>query len=276
MELHKGFVSIGNTDKYPLFALVGKTYLPFGVFGGGGPLSPSLTKSAFRGPPTPQVWVGFDDRTFNSNFAVFKNETDDKLTNFVLSFFMTQKPMELLEYSLGIGYLNDVRGTTSSLGQAFLDHPGLDARLHKSHRVSLYNVNGGIAYGPVEFNVEFVKSFSPVHVADEVTGLTTAGQNLGRPESWYFSGQYKMLLLSKPTVFSLGYSASRHTEGVAQPVVSSVGSDLNSYYGLKDAWIGAVTRELGHNFYLALEYQRAQSYYLETSRAVSLDLNYYF
>lgn len=271
VNISKAFVSVGNLDHNPLFLLIGKTHLPFGVFGGGGPLSPSVTRSTFKSDTTNQLWLGFDNKTFNSNLSLFQSATDKKISNFVLSFFFTQKPADKLEYTLGMGYMNDVRGTDSALGHALSD-----TRRLKSNRLALYNFNAALSYGPFAFHSEFIKSFRPVTVNTPITGFTTAGTTLGHPESWYFSGDYTALVLEKITIFSLGYSTAKHTEGVIQPISNNLGADLNSFYGVKQAWVASATREIGHNFYVALECQRSKSYANEGSNVFSLDLNYYF
>jgi len=267
------FISFGNTDLNPLFMLVGRTHLPFGVFGGGGPLASSLTNSAFKGSTTDQVWFGFDNHTLNTNISLFTNDNHNTVSNFVYSMFYNGEYAGA-EYTLGLGYLHDVRFTGSALGQATTSAAG--SVLKDLGRLPVGDINFAVKHGDFKLTGEYMRAMHGVSVGTGIADLTTDGQTLGHPQSFYLAGAYTPDIWGRHSYFTIAYSATKHMPGVRTSLNSDPTVSNTAYYGQKDQWVVGFSQEILHNVLLGLEVQNATTYKDEKINSATVDLNYYF
>lgn len=277
MIFRKALVNFGNLDKSPFFATVGKTYLPFGVYGGGGVWSVPMTRAVFRPSEVPLAALGYYKDGFNSNLAVFNNSAVNKeIADYVYSIYFAGAPEYGVGYTLGAGYMNDIRATPSALGAAYKSAGELDA----SKRVPAVDLNAEASYLHFDLTGEYMKALRQGTYNDNVitTGqdIVSPGEAQGIPAAWAVGGSYTQPFYGKPMYYSLSYSKTYHMAGVpmgwsAQPIPGPVAVE-----GIESAWIASIARSIEDNFILGFEFNRSHTYDSHYGDAYTLDLSMYF
>jgi len=276
MIFRKAFVTFGNLNKSPLFLTAGKTFLPFGVYGGGGVWSVPMTRAVFRPSEVPQVLLGYFKNGFNSNLAVFGDNGTQQVADYVYSVFYAGTVQNSLGYTVGAGYLNDLRGLPSSLGSAYQS----DGELDSSKRVPAYDLNAQVSYENLDITGEFISALRQGTYNSNVstTGQTvvSAGQAQGLPSAWELGAAYNQPLLGKLMYYSLSYSRDYHMAGIPMGWTSQPNPGSSAVDGVKSAWIASAARELAPNLLLGLEWQRGKTYNDNYGDSYTLDLSMYF
>lgn len=278
MIFRKALVTFGNLDYTPFFLTLGKSFLPFGVYGGGGVWSVPLTRSVFRPSEVPQAMLGYYKDGFNSNLAVFSNQANvsGNIADYVYSVYFNGAVQDLFTYALGAGYMNDLRGLPSSLGSAY----GSGGALTSGKRVSAYDLNAELSYQHLNFTAEYISATrqgtynSNLDTSDENSVLPGQAQKI--PSAWELGAAYNQAWLGAPMYYSIGYSKTYHMAGIpmgwsAQPIPGPQATD-----GIKDSWILSVAREIRPDLLVGLEAQRGLTYANHFGEAYTLDLSMYF
>ena len=248
-QLNQAFVIIGNLKKNPIYAIAGKTYLPFGVFAGA-PYSPSLSKSIFRPGTTNQLDLSYDHNGLNTNLAVFNSPSRKQISDLVYSFYYNNGKNQPVSYSIGAGYLNDIRGLTSDLGT--------NTKSVVS-RIGLWDMNASTTY----------KLFT---LSGELTQTTRAvPSNHGHGRAIFTALSYAPTLMHKVTTFAVGYNQASNLEGVPTSVASDIANGPQLNNGVRRMVFGYVSRNILENFVGSIEYVRNTTYSGQLDSQVTLD-----
>ncbi|MCX7123991.1 MAG: LbtU family siderophore porin, partial [Gammaproteobacteria bacterium] len=256
--LDQAFLTFGNIQRNPFFLTIGETYLPFGVFNGNGPYANNLTTNALRASNTNQISLNYVKGDFYTNLAGFENKDDrNNLEDF--SYMVSYTTTGNFNYSIGAGYLYDVRGTDTSLGNAYPNNNNETTKVNPVNtpntitgsRNAVYDLNGLVAYGPYGMNGEAALTQSG---AQNLNGTET-----GQMSTWNIAATYDILPWGIPTTLSMGYSATHNMNnipfvlnGMANNSQSTQSSDNNA--GMAHQWIAYMSNEFFHNIYMSPEF----------------------
>ena len=252
--VNKAFVNFGNLAKTPFYASVGKDYLPFGLFSGGGPLTHSLTRYAFRPDETVQATAGYFKHGVNVTGSVLQDQHTN--ANFLLN-GSYQRAWDQYGFTVGAGYLNDLRNTSSGLGS--------DTTIQNGRSMGAWDINGVVSYWQLATKAEYMQA----------TARNPVAGNDGAARSWYIAESYTPTIYGKQTTFNLGFSRTYNMRNVPLPLPGS-GGTLKPASGLKYQWVGNVTREVFHDTFLSVEYVYDVTYAQKGSNTINLDLDVYF
>ncbi|MDO8954581.1 MAG: LbtU family siderophore porin [Gammaproteobacteria bacterium] len=270
VNMSKAFIMLGNLNQSPFFAVAGKTNVAFGAFGGGGPWSNALQRSAFRPNETNQIRGGYDHNGLVSEVSVISNNGyNNNLQDLAYTISYT-KQINLYNYSVGASYLSDMRGTSSAVGSAYnntMTNSSTQTIFGKKN--GLYDVNGQVGYGNYAVIGEFLRS---------TTGATViaTNKNTGLMSAWVLGGSYSPIIMSKATAFTLSYSKTNHMASVPMYLAGNSVPSVITAYGFKNAWIASASREVANNFYVGPDFQLDQSYNNAHTWTATVDLSLYF
>lgn len=271
-SISEAFLTVGNLSKSPLFATLGKTYVPFGIFTGNGPWSNNLTTNAFRSNELSQVIFGFGKGGLNTNIALFNGQNNANDFSYNLQYGTTINNTNL---SAGAGYLNDIRFEGGGAGAAYA--------MNGASTPGVSPLNGG-RNGAVDLNASVTYNFlqnQSVGLAGEWVTTTNSpeyqGVSTGKMKSWDVIGTYNTLLANMTTQFGLDYSATQNMQNVPLPLSASVANaSTATVVGIKNQWLGYASVEVLNNVFVSPEYARQKLYSGASSWAGTLDLNVYF
>jgi len=278
MIFRKALVTFGNLDITPFFLTLGKSFLPFGVYGGGGVWSVPLTRSVFRPSEVPQAMLGYYKNGFNSNLAVFSNQggVSGSIADFVYSVYFNGTVQDLFSYTLGAGYMNDLRGLPSGLGSAYQSSGVLDS----SKRVGAYDLNAELSYQHLNLTAEYISATrqgiynSNLETSDANTVVPGEGQKT--PSAWELGAAYNQAWLGAPMYYTISYSRTYHMAGVPMGWTSQPIPGPSAIDGIKNAWILSVARQIRPDLIVGFEAQRGVTYADHFGGSYTLDLSMYF
>jgi len=279
MIFRKALITFGNLDITPFFLTLGKSFLPFGVYGGGGVWSVPLTRSVFRPSEVPQVMLGYYKDGFNSNLAVFSNQAgiSGSIADYVYSVYYNNTVQDLFSYTLGVGYMNDLRGLPSGLGSAYNPTTGV---LDSDKRVGAYDVNAELSYQHLNFTAEYLAATRQgvynANVDSRGQTSVSSGENQGTPSAWELGTAYNQAWLGAPMYYIVSYSRTYHMAGIPMGWTADPIPGPSAIDGIKDSWILSVAREIRPDLILGLEAQRGLTYAGYFGNAYTLDLSMYF
>jgi hypothetical protein len=268
--ISKAFMMAGNLSQSPFFAVGGKTNIPFGSFGGGGPWSNALQRTAFRPNETPQIGAGYDHNGVIAELAdisntAFNNNLQDLVYNLSYS-----KQINQFNYQVGASYLSDIRGTSSAVGSAYNNtFTSSTSQTVFGKRNGVYDINGQVGYGNYAVIGEFLRT---------TTGATVIANNTntGLMSAWVLGGSYSPNVMGKPTAFTLSYSKTNHMAVVPMGLAGDPVPAVTSAIGFKNEWIASASREVANNFYVGPEFQISQAYNNVHTWTGTIDLSLYF
>ena len=242
VSVERAFIVFGNLKRNPLFAAFGQFYLPFGVFGTGGPWTNSLTKTTFRPGTQDQLLFGYDFDGLNTNFALFNRGTGNgNATDFVYSFYKNDK-LGKWSVNYGAGYIFDTRGDGSAIGSAYTS--GTSNQL-SGGRNPAFDLNLTIHYSVFGLAGEYNQAFHSANYGTTSTGIM---------RSWTVAGSYAPTLWNKVTLFALDYSQTHHMDNIPMGLSGHAVTAVNATEGFKRQIIASVSREIVHNIYLGPEF----------------------
>jgi hypothetical protein len=264
--LHDGFVTFGNLDKLPLYATIGKTYVPFGGFYGSGLWNAALTRVAFRPSTTNQVIFGYYEKGLGTSLSFFHNPGfGSQVSRFAYRFSYGNSSGKW-SYGAGLGYLSDMRGNSSSVGSQFSS--GGAFYNAQNTRNAVYDINGTIGYGIVEVDGEFLTTQRNL--------ITTAGANQGRPQAWNIDASVSPVIYGKPVSMMVGYSHTSHLQGTPMGLNGAAAPGYSTASGLTGQWTATVSREILSGYYLGLEGSQNKLYNGQKTYEFTVDNSVYF
>ena len=245
----EGIITIGNTEKFPLYLSAGKMYAPFGNFESNmiqDPLTLELGETRESA-----VQIGFESAGFYGSVYTFNGdvgETNDnnKVDNYGanIGFAFEQ---DQLNFDIGVGYINDITDS-DGLTDALDDVSGSD-------EIDDY-VSGLAAHlimnmGPFQFIGEYVGAIDDYN-AGEMNNTKKVN-----PESWNFEAAFTQEILGKETTFALAYQGTNDCVFVDY---LSAGS-FDDYLALpEDRYMGSIGIIILKNTSLTLEYMHDEDY----------------
>ncbi len=277
MTFDKAFLLFGNLQRNPLFVTVGEIYLPFGLFNGNGPWSNNLDTDAFRIAKTNQITLNFYQKGFYSSFAWFNTSANNSgLKDFTYN--LSYATSGTFNYSVGAGYLYDIRDTNSGIGAAYPAN-GVGGNTTPTtsavsgNRNGAFDLNASVAYG--HYNLLGEYDFTE-RGANNQNGTST-----GPMGAWNIAAGYGTLFWNIPTNFQVSYSATENMENISTPLwgMANVGpqsqtTDNNA--GVQHNWIVSMSNQFFTNVYLSPEYQYSTLYNGTHTWTLTYDLSAYF
>lgn len=276
-KLKKAIITIGNLDKTPFFMTVGKSFLPFGTYSGGGAWSVPLTRSVFRPSEVPQILFGYYRNGFNSNIAFFQNGLGSRFVrDYVYSFYYTSPVKNDLRVILGGGYLNDMRGLPSGLGTAFKS----TGVLSSAKRIPAWDGSAEFDFKKFDLVGEYLTALrqGTYNSNASTSGQTVAtnGESQGRAHTWMLGAGYGDELFGKAMNYSVSYSRAYNMKGVPMGWSSQAVPGPSAFNGIKSSWIVSATRTITRNILASLEWQRGKTFANKSGWVVTADLSVYF
>jgi hypothetical protein len=206
LTVDEAYVTLGNTEEYPPFLVVGRIVVPFGI-STGDPVADTLT---ITDPLTIEVFetkenvllLGMESGGFNAGAYAFNgdtNEAEDKIEQFgaTVGYVFENDDLSL---EADVDYINSIFDS-DGLTEAFPDalksgkEPGIAAHIKfRSGDYSLVTEYNG-ALGKFEFTDE----------DDEPVRL--------QPTAWQVQAGYEREIWDRDTFFALGYSESDDLKG---------------------------------------------------------------
>lgn len=267
-KIDKAFVTVGNLQKTPFYLTVGKIYIPFGAFAGSGPWSAQLDRVYFRSDEMPQIIAGFFQDGLNASLSVFStdssNNNSHQIADFAYNMSYTQKFTNGWSYLVGASYLNNIKGTQSSLGEAYTT----SSNYISSNGINpAVDVNGQLSYQIYELFGEYNQT---------LRNNSFGTQNLGKAKGWDIAVGANPKLMGKLTMFTVSYSGAAGIQNVPAGMNNAFLTGCTATYGMKRNWILGATRAIFPNWDLGLEYLRSTTYDNQGTNAYTLDSSLYF
>jgi hypothetical protein len=232
-------ITLGNTEKFPLTLTAGKFYVPFGNF----------ETNMIQDPLTLEIGeindsgaaIGFEANGFTAALYGYKgmDETDDSDTMAygVMAGYGYDK--DDLSLTGGLSWTSNIADSDGAIADAF-DDAGLDAI---EETVNGFGVYVGAGFGPVSFIGEYVTALDNFSQAE----IEFLGQG-AEPSAWNTELAYTTELLSRETVFAIGWQQTDESVVVGLP---------------ESRYIGAVCMEVVPHTVLTLEYYYDNDYDIE-------------
>lgn len=275
IEVKKAFVTFGNLKRNPFFISVGKSFLPFGTFYGGGVWSVPMTRAAFRPSEVPELLFGYYKNGLNTNLAFF-NTAQSKQHDFVYSFFFTPKLGGNWKPTISASYIYDMRGAPSALGSAYKSAGVLST----NKRVPAIDVNGQIKFNQFDINAEYLEAFRQgtynANATTAAQSVASRGETQGKPKAWELGADFNAPLLGKPMSYTLSYSRTYNMAGIPMGWSGQAIPGPSAFNGIKTGWIASMNRTITRNVYAGFEAQRGKTYANKTGYTYTLDLSVYF
>ncbi len=264
--MHDIFLTFGNLSKFPLYATIGKTYLPFGAFPGGGLWAAPLTRIAFRPGTGNQLIFGYYEQGLGTSLSFFDRSSFSAYPSDFAYRLGYNTDQGKWTYGGGFSYLNDLRGTSSGLGSQFASGGSFNSS--KNARNPVLEVNGTIGYGLFQLDAEWLSTQHQI--------FTTAGANQGRPQAWNIDGSISPDVYGEPLTFMLAYSHTSHMQNTPMGLSGETSPGRSVQSGFSNQWIATVSREMLEGYFLGLEVARDKLYNGQKTYELTLDSSFYF
>ena len=241
VNLDEAYMTIGNLDKSPLYATVGRQYVPFGVYERHA-LTPTLTQyltqtqatAAKVGFALPMGLYGsayaFRGQFFQTILVRVPSLTNatPHVNNFGGELGLHNKTIiddSPLTYHLSVGYLEDL-GDVDWI--AYWAGGGTSGISTGAHDVPAISVDGTLGSGVFALHGGYVQSLSHFRTDGSIRGsLDNAilrALNNNKPWAFTFSGDYNFDLMGHDSTFSLNYQRSGQIYGLGLPKARYGGS----------------------------------------------------
>lgn len=256
----RAFVMAGELNgSNPIFVTAGSTYLPFGLFVGNGPLNVTLTTDAFRVSPTNQLTANAVFGPVDFIASAYNNAST--VNNSINGLFTVQfsKLINQMHYNFGASYLNNVVGTNSDVGSAFV--------AGSSPSNPAWDANFNVGMKALSLIGEYVST---------INGATIAREARGDLSSWVLGVNGGFECFSSPYFWQMSYSATHNMQNIATPLDGNFQNGLKTSVGLQHQWIGSLQGEYWTNVYLGPELTYGTLYNGQNTYSAILDMTAYF
>jgi hypothetical protein len=267
LAVDRAFLVLGNLSQSPWYFTAGNAYLPFGSFSGNGPLDNSLTTNAFRVNPTSQAMLGLNAYGFDTDLGLYSaNHFDNGLHDFLLNTEWAAKLSSSSQLTLGGGYLNDIRGTSSGVGAAYASSTPSASSPLSAAKTAAYDANLNYSIANLSLLAEYLTT-SRSAIANN--------QSIGKPSVWMIGTVYKHAMLNWPTQFQLSFSQSQNMQNIPLPIAVNFSQNLKAT-GIKTEWLASVVSQVWSNTYLGPELDYDHMYAGTHNWTLSMDATAYF
>ena len=266
-KINQAFFTLGNFDKSPIYLSVGKMYVPFGSFSGGGPASYPLTHITFKPGTQTQILLGYHHQGLSTMISAFNNQANKayhKKIDFAYGLYYTFKADKGLSVSVGGGYVHDL----INLGGSFTgnDANSQSPQTRFPNGLPAWDMNAALNYGIFGVSGEYIRGI-----------YGDVKRNFAKPIAWSAAATVAPVILGQTTTFSLGYSATKNMQNVPMSPTGNPTGINSLTNGIKYAWIGAVSRAMFYqSLHLGLDVQYATTYIKKHTTTASLDATVYF
>jgi len=204
-------ITLGDTEKFPLYLTAGKFYMPFGNF----------ETNMIQDPLTLEIGeindsgaaIGVEANGFTAAVYGYKgmDETGDSDTMGygVMAGYGYEK--DDLSFTGGLSWTNNMADSDGAIADA-----GLDTI---EETVSGFGVHAGAGFGPVSFIGEYVTALDNFAQAE----IDFLGQG-AEPEAWNVELAYTVELLNRETVFAIGWQETDEAVAIGLPESRYIGS----------------------------------------------------
>ena len=229
-------ITIGNTEKYPIYMTAGKMYVPFGSFETF-MISDPLTLELGETNDT-AVQIGFESGPFHGSVYAFNGEIDEKGDGEINTYgaalgyiYATDE----MNFDVSVHYISNIANTDGI--SEHLEDENVD---EIDDYVDGISVHAHVGFGPFTLIGEYLAAL------DDFEHSELHFKNSGaEPEAWNLELGYSMELFERETTFAIGYQGTDEASALHLP---------------EDMYIGSVSMELFEHTSLALEYFHAEDY----------------
>ena len=199
IDIDEAFVTLGNTDKFPLTLQAGRYVVPFGAFASN-TISDPLTLEAFE-TKEDAVMVGIEEVGMHAGFYVFNGDTnegegDDTIEHFGAHLGYSLEK-EQLSFQVGLGYLSSV------VDSDFLSE-NLDLAAEYVGGVA---VNAKVAIAGISFSGEYISAIEDYQASDPTVAEL-------QPSAYHLEAGYEVEVSEFPLIFALAYSGTSDFGGI--------------------------------------------------------------
>lgn len=253
----QSFLLLGNLDRFPVYATIGISTIPFAPFVGGDVWSTPLTYSYFNPQQAPQISIAYFKNNLSLD-ATFYNDEINHEDHWVAAVNYNNNYRNLT-YSAGAGYVSNLK--TNSTGD--IGTLGTRVTIPDADMGKVWDVNATIGYQLLSFSAEYLQGSS------QVMG------NYGKPGAYCLTASFAPTLYNQTTTFGITRSMSMGLSGVPTTLTGQDGV-LLANSGLKNSWLINVSRPIFRkNISLSLDAERAVAYGNQITYAYTLDLLFY-
>jgi hypothetical protein len=217
--LSKGFITIGNLLKSPVFGSLGQMYVPFGRYSSSmvsSPLTEFIGKTKVRaisvsyrpgGLSKPYAEAFIFSGAANSSNSRLEDVGADAGYDFTRG---------TLHANLGVSYINQIadalgmQDTGASSGFRGFNQNSQTEKMNR--KVQGGDVHGVFGYGPVTLIAEYVTALR--RFAFQNLSFNSRG---ARPSAFNGEAAFNFFLLNKPSSFAVGYALSRQALALGLP-----------------------------------------------------------
>ena len=212
LYLQRGFLTLGNLNKLPVYITLGQMYVPFGAYNSYMVTTP-LTMSLGRIQTRAGV-LGFSSGNVFAQVYAFRGDSyidDDQLLldTFGGNIGFSGSAGFISHYTIGVSYVSNIansqgiqntgRGGNASNGNPFSGF-SINGSQALQTRVPAADINGKISMGPVTLVGEYLSAVNRFNAAD----LRFNGQ-AAKPSAMHVEINYQRRIYSKLVVFGAAY-----------------------------------------------------------------------
>lgn len=218
--VRRGFVTIGNLNKFPLYFTLGESYAPFGRFKSG-MVSAPLTLSMAR-IRTSMALLGYMHNGFHASLFGYSGDQTSGGTDLIkqagVNAGYKHKITEHSSFELGGSYVSNLpdsegmqnngvppvpAGSGGSNGQTNFSGFSVNANANDlRHRVGAFDIHGHLQTGDFMFIGEYITTLSRFNAMDMFYNNRTTG---AKPQAMHAEVDYATKLFHKPFSIGIGY-----------------------------------------------------------------------
>lgn len=206
LYVNRGFITVGNLDKFPMYGTVGQVYVPFGTYNNYMVTTP-LTQSIARTKERAAV-LGYSQYGLYSSAYVFNGDTktSDASANNINGWGLNLgygNTWNDINYDAGIGYINNIaesegmQDTSSGTFKGFGKTDGAEA-LHRN--IPAVDLHGSLKYDAYSLVAEYISTTRGFDNSD-----MTYNSNGARVRVFDIEGNYNFKVLDIMHSFAIGY-----------------------------------------------------------------------
>ena len=207
ITLDEAIVSIGDTEKYPIYLDIGQFAVPFGGFDtamNSDPLSKTLGETAEGA-----ILVGYNFDQFTVQGYAFNGDTqkagdEDEIDQYGFS-ASVESEVDGVNFTGGMGYISNITDA-SGLGDNVTGNTALNSY------VKGFEVHGSLANGPFTFYAGYMAALDSYKVGE----LAFNGSGAS-PETWNLEGVYSLPVQGKETSIAFTFQGSEEALAIALP-----------------------------------------------------------
>lgn len=242
-NVDEAYIGIANADKTPVFANIGRLYVPFGNFTSNMISDPATLTLAETREDVILLGVNMENGFYSSAY-IFNGDAEksgkhNQIDNFGanMGYAIENDNMSL---DIGLGYINNI-ATSDGLQDLVADNPN----------ASLQDYVGGLSLHAIATfsQINLIGEYITAMDSFEANELSSVDNKRLKPRAWNIEAAYNFSLLGKDTTFAIGY---QKTEDMY------FDSETTDYF--KSAWLASLSFAVYENTNLSAEWRRATAY----------------